>query len=157
MESSGFVVKLEQQLNQYPDLQHGKLQIEVLETVALNDITLVREIIDKCKKLGVSFALDDFGTGYSSLTYLSNLPIDVLKIDQSFVRDMMEDQGDKAIVQGIITLARAFNRLTIAEGIETKEHYQLLLDMGCEFGQGYFMARPLPAGEMINWQANFCL
>ena len=131
----------------------GKLQIEVLETVALNDIAIVREIIEACRKIGVGFALDDFGTGYSSLSYLSGLPVDVLKIDQSFVRDMLEDKGDMAIVQGIIALARAFDRHTVAEGIETEEHYQALLDMGCELGQGYFIARPMSADEMTNWRA----
>jgi EAL domain-containing protein (putative c-di-GMP-specific phosphodiesterase class I) len=102
--------------------------------------------------LGVGFALDDFGTGYSSLSYLSNLPVDVLKIDQSFVRDMLEDKGDMAIVQGIIALARAFDRQTVAEGIETNEQYRVLLDMGCELGQGYGIARPMPADELTNWQ-----
>jgi EAL domain-containing protein (putative c-di-GMP-specific phosphodiesterase class I) len=71
---------------------------------------------------------------------LSSLPVDVLKIDQSFVRDMLEDKGDMAIVQGIIALARAFDRQTVAEGIETEEHYRVLLDMGCELGQGYYIA-----------------
>ena len=153
MESIGFVEKLEQQLGRHPDLPFGKLQIEVLETVALNDITVVREIIESCRKIGVKFALDDFGTGYSSLSYLSYLPIDTLKIDQSFVRDMLEDKGDMAIVQGIIALARAFDRQTVAEGIETEDHYQVLLDMGCEIGQGYGIARPMPANELTSWDS----
>jgi diguanylate cyclase (GGDEF)-like protein/PAS domain S-box-containing protein len=148
MESSGFVEKLKQQITRYPDMLQGKLQIEVLETVALKDIAIVRGLIESCRKLGVGFALDDFGTGYSSLSYLSSLPVDALKIDQSFVRDMLEDKGDMAIVQGIIALARAFDRQTVAEGIETEEHYQVLLDMGCELGQGYGIARPMPADEL---------
>ena len=152
MESSYFVERLQQQLARYPDLPFGKLQIEVLETVALNDIAVVREIIETCRGLGVGFALDDFGTGYSSLSYLSSLPVDVLKIDQSFVRDMLEDKGDMAIVQGIIALARAFNRQTVAEGIETEDHYRVLLDMGCELGQGYGIARPMTAGELTTWR-----
>src|SRR5208337_2869952 len=148
------VEKLKQQLTRYPDMLPGKLQIEVLETVALKDIAIVRGLIESCRKLGVGFALDDFGTGYSSLSYLSSLPVDALKIDQSFVRDMLEDKGDMAIVQGIIALARAFDRQTVAEGIETKEHYQVLLDMGCELGQGYGIARPMPANELTSWHAN---
>ena len=152
MESTDFVEKLRQQLSRYPDMLPGKLQIEVLETVALNDIAVVRQIIETCREIGVGFALDDFGTGYSSLSYLSSLPVDVLKIDQSFVRDMLEDKGDMAIVQGIIALARAFDRQTVAEGIETEEHYKVLLDMGCELGQGYGIARPMPAGELKNWR-----
>ncbi len=153
MESLGFVEKLQQQIAHYPKMPMGKLQIEVLETVALNDIAIVRGIIEACRKFGVGFALDDFGTGYSSLSYLSSLPVDVLKIDQSFVRDMLEDKGDMAIVQGIIALARAFNRQTVAEGIETEEHYKILCNMGCELGQGYYIARPMQAGELTNWKA----
>jgi EAL domain-containing protein (putative c-di-GMP-specific phosphodiesterase class I) len=129
----------------------SKLQIEVLETAALNDIAIVREIIGACRKLGVGFALDDFGTGYSSLSYLSILPVDVLKIDQSFVRGMLNNKGDMAIVQGIVALARAFDRQIVAEGVEIMEHYQALLDVGCEVGQGYCIARPMPADELMNW------
>jgi diguanylate cyclase (GGDEF)-like protein len=151
LESSGFVEKLQQLLAIYPELPAGKLQIEVLETVALNDISIVRGIIESCRKIGIGFALDDFGTGYSSLSYLSALPVDVLKIDQSFVRDMLEDKGDMAIVQGIIALARAFERKIVAEGIETQEQYQALVDMGCEIGQGYWLARPMPASTLIDW------
>ena len=153
LESPHFLERLQQQLARYPDMPMGKLQIEVLETVALNDIAIVRGIIETCSKIGVGFALDDFGTGYSSLSYLSGLPVDALKIDQSFVHDMLDDKGDMAIVQGIIALARAFDRQTVAEGIETKEHYQMLLDMGCELGQGYAIARPMPTDELTNWHA----
>ncbi len=152
LESPGFVEMLKDQLGRYPGMPSGALQIEVLETVALNDINIVRDIIGACHELGVGFALDDFGTGYSSLSYLSGLPVDVLKIDQSFVRDMLEDKGDRAIVQGIVALAQAFERQTVAEGIETAAQYQLLLDMGCELGQGYAIARPMPASEIVKWR-----
>jgi EAL domain-containing protein (putative c-di-GMP-specific phosphodiesterase class I) len=155
LESPRFAEKLRQQLTQYSNIKPGKLQIEILETAALNDIAIVCEIIEECRKLGVGFALDDFGTGYSSLSYLSKLPVDVLKIDQSFVRDMLEDKGDKAIVQGIIALAQAFGRQTVAEGIETEAHYQALRDMGCQIGQGYGIARPMPADELMIWRAEF--
>ncbi|OGS90244.1 MAG: hypothetical protein A2Z95_02395 [Gallionellales bacterium GWA2_60_18] len=153
LESVDFTEKLHQQLARHPGLPPGRLQIEVLETTALEDTAIVREIIGECRKLGIRFALDDFGTGYSSLSYLSNLPVDVLKIDQSFVRDMLEDKGDMAIVQGIIALAKTFGRETVAEGIETREHYQALLEMGCEMGQGYGIARPMPAHELTMWRA----
>jgi diguanylate cyclase (GGDEF)-like protein/PAS domain S-box-containing protein len=153
MESPRFTEKLQQQLAHYPNIKPGKLQIEILETAALNDLGVVCEIIEACRKLGVRFALDDFGTGYSSLSYLSKLPIDVLKIDQSFVRDMLEDKGDRAIVQGIIALAQAFDRQIVAEGIETEAHYRALCDMGCQIGQGYGIARPMPADELLNWRA----
>ncbi|TRW92912.1 PAS domain S-box protein [Candidatus Methylobacter oryzae] len=152
LESPRFTEKLRQQLARHKNIQPGKLQIEILETAALNDLSIVCDIIQECRQIGVGFALDDFGTGYSSLSYLSKLPVDVLKIDQSFVRDMLEDKGDKAIVQGIIALAQAFGRQTVAEGIETEEHYRTLHDMGCQVGQGYSIARPMPANELANWQ-----
>ena len=155
LEAPRFAEKLCERLGRYPDLPAGRLQIEVLETAALNDIAIVREVIDACRRLGVTFALDDFGTGYSSLSYLSNLPVDVLKIDQSFVRDMLDDKGYRAIVQGIIALARAFDRKTVAEGIETAQQYQALLELDCEFGQGYGIARPMRAEELTAWQAGF--
>lgn len=117
----------------------GKLQIEVLETAALENIIQSSETIEACRKLGISFTLDDFGTGYSSLTYLRKLSVETLKIDQSFVRGMLADEGDYAIVQGIIALAKTFGRKTVAEGVEELGHIQVLLEMGCIYGQGYGM------------------
>jgi diguanylate cyclase (GGDEF)-like protein len=155
LESYQFFSKLQHQLSNFPNALARNLQIEILETVALNDIAVVRETINSCRNLGISFALDDFGTGYSSLSYLNSLPFDTLKIDQSFVRDMLEDKGDRAIVQGIIALAKAFERQTIAEGIETESHYQMLIDLGCELGQGYGIAKPMPACEIINWMSTY--
>jgi diguanylate cyclase (GGDEF)-like protein/PAS domain S-box-containing protein len=155
LESPLFVERLRKLLESYPALPAGALQIEVLETVALNDIVIVRDILAACGRLGVTFALDDFGTGYSSLSYLSSLPFDVLKIDQSFVRDMLEDKGDMAIVQGVVALAAAFGRQIVAEGIETPAQYQALLDMGCALGQGYGIARPMPAGDLLAWRSDW--
>lgn len=152
LESKGFARMIGEKLSGYPGLPPGALQIEVLETTALEDVEVVSAIMSACRALGVWFALDDFGTGYSSLFYLSRLPVDVLKIDQSFVRDMLEDRGDLAIVQGIIALARSFGRQTVAEGIETTAHYLTLVEMGCEIGQGYGIAPPMPAGELIRWK-----
>jgi EAL domain-containing protein (putative c-di-GMP-specific phosphodiesterase class I) len=99
----------------------------------------------------VDFSLDDFGTGYSSLTYLRRLPVTQLKIDQSFVRDMLEDADDLAILKGVIGLARAFNREVIAEGVETLAHGQALLALGCELAQGYGIARPMPGSDIPGW------
>ncbi|MBA5689633.1 bifunctional diguanylate cyclase/phosphodiesterase [Rugamonas apoptosis] len=155
LESPAFVERLRKLMAPYPMLPFGALQIEVLETVALNDIALVRDILAACGQLGVTFALDDFGTGYSSLSYLSSLPFDELKIDQSFVRDMLEDKGDLAIVQGVVALAAAFERQIVAEGIETAAQYQALLDLGCGHGQGYGIARPMPAGALPDWRGQW--
>ncbi len=153
LQSAEFPEKLRQRMAAYPDLPAGSLQIEILETAALEDVSNTTAIIEACRSIGVSFALDDFGTGYSSLSYLSNLPVNTLKIDQSFVRDMLEDKGDRAIVQGIIALAHAFEREIVAEGIETEDIYQALLEMGCEIGQGYGIARPMPPEEFLRWHS----
>jgi len=154
LQSADFVQKLQSMMQLCcPHHCGGCLQIEVLETAALEDIATVGAIIKACREFGVGFALDDFGTGYSSLTYLSNLDVDTLKIDQSFVRDMLHAKGDHAIVQGIIALAKAFDRGIVAEGVNTEAHYQALLQMGCEVGQGFGIAPPMPADELIKWAA----
>jgi EAL domain-containing protein (putative c-di-GMP-specific phosphodiesterase class I) len=108
-----------------------------------------------CSSTGVQFALDDFGTGYSSLTYLKALPAETLKIDQSFVRDMLTDADDLAIVKGVIGLAQAFKRNVIAEGVETLAHGELLLTLGCNLAQGYGIARPMPAEQVPAWVAHW--
>lgn len=151
LQSWEFVEKLQEALKIYPDLPRDVLQIEVLESAALEDISSVQNIIEACKSIGVSFALDDFGTGYSTLSYLRNLPADTLKIDQTFVRDMLNDSGDLAIVQGIIALAKTFKRKTVAEGVETNEHIEALRLLGCEQGQGYGIAKPIPAEAFLAW------
>lgn len=153
LESPGFIDGLQRQLELHPDVPANRLQIEVLETAALDDIAEVRLIVERCSKLGVGFALDDFGTGYSSLSYLSRLPVDTLKIDQSFVRNLTASKGDHAIILGIIALSRAFELKTVAEGIETEEHFTTLLEMGCDIGQGYFIARPMVAAALLDWAA----
>ena len=107
--------------------------------------------MNACKALGVNFSLDDFGTGYSSLTYLRRLPASIIKIDQSFVRDMLHDPDDLAIVEGIIALAASFKRQVIAEGVETIEHGTALLQLGCELAQGYGIAKPMPAINIPEW------
>jgi EAL domain-containing protein (putative c-di-GMP-specific phosphodiesterase class I) len=127
------------------------MQIEILETSALEDIDQVSRVIEKCSQMGVSFALDDFGTGYSSLTYLKRLKVALLKIDQSFVRDMLEDPDDLAILEGVIGLASAFNRQVIAEGVETPAHCTELMRLGCELAQGYGIARPMPPEQLPAW------
>jgi EAL domain-containing protein (putative c-di-GMP-specific phosphodiesterase class I) len=101
--------------------------------------------------MGVAFALDDFGTGYSSLTYLKRLRVDSLKIDQSFVHNMLVDPDDLAILKGIIGLASAFKRNVIAEGVETLAHGTLLMQLGCDMAQGYCLARPMPAQDLPDW------
>ena len=124
-----------------------------METSALEDMAQVSQLLEGCRKIGVMLALDDFGTGYSSLSYLKRLPVDVLKIDQSFVRDILNDPENLAILDGILGLAAAFRRKVVAEGVETVDHGLMLLRMGCEQAQGFGIARPMPAGDFPDWAA----
>jgi diguanylate cyclase (GGDEF)-like protein/PAS domain S-box-containing protein len=155
LQQADFVDRLSLQLARHPDLKPFSLEIEVLETSALQDITQTSQILKTCHGLGVQFALDDFGTGYSSLTYLKRLPVSVLKIDQSFVSDMLEEPENLSILEGILSLASAFHRQVIAEGVETVEHGLMLLQLGCELAQGYGIARPMPAAEVVEWAVNW--
>ena len=148
---AGFAQRLETLLAGQPDVPPDCLELEILESSALEDMAQVSELMRRCQALGVRFALDDFGTGFSSLTYMRRLPAEVIKIDQSFVRDLLSDADDLAIVQGVIGLAKAFRREVIAEGVETLEHGQVLLALGCELAQGYGIARPMPAGSLPAW------
>ena len=146
-----FCDQLGQALRRYPDVLPADLELEVLETTALADMQQAVEILERCMELGVRFALDDFGTGYSSLTYLRKLPVHTLKIDQSFVRDMLVDADDLGIVHGIIELANVFHRQVVAEGVETLEHGARLRSMGCRLVQGYGIARPMAAALLPLW------
>jgi EAL domain-containing protein (putative c-di-GMP-specific phosphodiesterase class I) len=155
LQQDDFVKKLCDMLALYPTVKPAMLQMEVLETSALQDLEHTAQVINACARLGIGFALDDFGTGYSSLTYLKHLPVTVIKIDQSFVRDMLDDTGDLAILEGVIGLARVFRREVIAEGVETVAHGTRLLQLGCELAQGYGIARPMPAEDLPAWVANW--
>jgi diguanylate cyclase (GGDEF)-like protein/PAS domain S-box-containing protein len=151
LQKENFVRRLRGILGEHPSIKPSCLELEILETSALEDINRASQVIAECRELGVTFALDDFGTGYSSLTYLRRLPITLLKIDQSFIRDMLIDPDDLAILEGVIGLAGAFRREVIAEGVETIEHGEILLQLGCEFAQGYGIARPMPSHELPKW------
>jgi len=151
LQQPNFVDRLSRLLAAHPTLSPFSLEIEVLETSALQDVAQTSQILNACHSMGVRFALDDFGTGYSSLTYLKRLPASILKIDQSFVCDMLEDPENLNILEGILSLASAFHRQVIAEGVETVEHGLMLLQLGCELAQGHGIARPMPAGEIPAW------
>jgi len=154
---SGFVEDLQQALEKHPIAPREQLEIEILETVAFDDLNQVSDIIRQCQSMGISFALDDFGTGYSSLAYLKGLPVEWLKIDRSFVRDMLEDVEDLALIEGIVLLAKAFKRNIIAEGVETSRQAIALLKLGCHNVQGFGFAKPMPVDKVIEWEANFHL
>ena len=151
LQQKAFIKRLGELLTLHPDVPPHLLQLEVLETSELQDIENVANIMQACTELGVGFALDDFGTGYCSLTYLKRLPVNLIKIDQSFILGMLDDPDDLSIVEGVLGLSRAFQRDVIAEGVETLAHGVALLRLGCCYAQGYGIARPMPAGEMLPW------
>jgi diguanylate cyclase (GGDEF)-like protein/PAS domain S-box-containing protein len=157
LQHAGFASQLAELLAHYPGVDAHCLELEVLETSALDDIGSTATIMQACHSLGVRFAIDDFGTGYSSLTYLRHLPVETLKIDQSFVRNMLIDQSDLSIVNGVIGLAVAFQRDVIAEGVETVAHGERLMKLGCVLAQGYQIARPMPASQIPGWCATWQL
>ena len=130
------------------DLIPAQIKLEVTETLMLEDFLHAKETLEKFKNLGVSIALDDFGTGFSSLSYLHQLPLDTLKIDQAFVNDMNKTKKSMRVVESIASLALSLNMNIVAEGIENKDQYIILKDLGCQFGQGYYMSRPLPREEI---------
>ncbi|PPD35774.1 MAG: diguanylate cyclase [Methylomonas sp.] len=149
--NASFVDELAAQLALHPGFTPDCLELEILETAALDDMVKVTQVMHACQQLGIEFALDDFGTGYSSLTYLKTLPAKTLKIDKSFVMDMLNDAEDLAIVTGIIDLTRTFGRDVIAEGVESLQHGSKLLELGCANAQGFAIARPMPAETFIQW------
>lgn len=155
LQHADFPSRLSAILAGHPGIDPSRLEIEVLESTALPDMAQVSQVIHNCGKLGVSFALDDFGTGYSSLAYLKRLPVDVLKIDQTFVHDMLDDPEDLTIVEGMLGLASAFRRQAVAEGVETVEQGILLLRLGCKIAQGFGIAPPMPPGDLPAWVASW--
>jgi EAL domain-containing protein (putative c-di-GMP-specific phosphodiesterase class I) len=122
--------------------------LEVTESALMGDAEAALGILTQLKALGVSLAIDDFGTGYSSLVYLKRFPVDVLKIDRSFIGGLGQDPEDSAIVASVVGLARAVGIVAVAEGVETTGQLVALQELGCEFGQGYLWSRPMPAIEL---------
>lgn len=152
----GFFEQLDHVLGRHPHVPANLLQLEILESSVLSDINKISSIINTCRNvLGIRISLDDFGTGYSSLTHLRHLPVDVVKIDQSFVRDIIDDPNDYTIIDGVIGLTQAFHHQVIAEGVETIEHGLMLMTMGCELAQGYIIAKPMPAKDFTEWFSNY--
>ena len=131
-------------------LQPDALVLELTEGVLLADVEQNIEILRQLKASGIAIAVDDFGTGYSSLSYLKRFPVDILKIDRSFIGDVTDNHDSAGIVTAIVALARSLNLRIIAEGIETLEQLRFLCDLGVDVGQGYLMSKPLPAGELAN-------
>ncbi|KPQ25534.1 MAG: PAS domain S-box/diguanylate cyclase (GGDEF) domain [Halomonas sp. HL-48] len=147
----GFLPQLQALLAAYPHIEPRQLALEILESATLDDMQAALAVLSACQSLGIDVALDDFGTGYSSLAYFRRLPVQLIKVDRDFVRDMLSSQDDRAIVESIIFLAKKFSRPVLAEGVETMAHASALLALGCYLAQGYGIARPMPALEIPQW------
>ena len=150
-----FFDSLSMLLKEFPDVPTHQIELEILESSALDNIEHVIKVIKQCQKIGIKFSLDDFGTGYASLSYLRDIPVDTLKIDQSFVLNLLENKKDLTLIEAVVGLANAFQRDIIAEGVETTEQGVLLMRLGCDQGQGYGIAKPMPAKDFPAWVKQF--
>lgn len=151
-----FLPMLDSVLNEYPDVSSRQIELEVLESSVLDDMESVAEVLRQCYyQFGVSSALDDFGTGYSSLTHLRHLTINTVKIDQSFVRNMIDNPDDQSIVESVIGLAKAFKREVIAEGVESLDDGIFLINLGCSLAQGNIIAPPMPGSQVLDWVRDY--
>lgn len=124
------------------EIKANRLKLELTESILVKDIDLVISKMTKLREIGVQISLDDFGTGYSSLQYLRNLPLNQVKIDRVFVNNILNNKNDVAIVKSILLLAESLNLEVVAEGVETKEHYEFLIKLGCKLFQGFYLAKP---------------
>jgi diguanylate cyclase (GGDEF)-like protein/PAS domain S-box-containing protein len=134
---------------QEEDMPAQSLELEITENIVMQDPQVAAEILEALHALGVRTAIDDFGTGYSSLAYLKRFPLDVLKIDRTFVRDLSRNNGDAAIVEASISLAQKLGLEVVAEGVETPEQLAFMRDKGCDYVQGYYLSRPVPKDELM--------
>ena len=155
LQSRDFAQRLLELISRHAVPVGRHLTLEVLESAALADVEATRALINRLRVLGVRFALDDFGTGYANLNYLKQLPVDALKIDRSFVLQMLDDAQDRALVEGVLNLARHFGSQVFAEGVASTAHASALLAMGCEIGQGSGIAEPMPAPAISPWIDSF--
>jgi diguanylate cyclase (GGDEF)-like protein/PAS domain S-box-containing protein len=154
-QTADFLERLVIILARYPEVPASRLEFEILESVALGDVQAMNALIASCRNLGIQFSLDDFGTGYSSLSYLKRIPVQTLKIDQSFVRDMLKDPDDMALVESIINIAKLFRLHVVAEGVESQQQGLILQRLGCNLVQGYGIARPMPVDQCVNWASRY--
>jgi len=155
LQEPDFAQRLTELLARHKEALAPHLELEMLETAAHADIDAASALMARCRAIGVRIALDDFGTGYSTLTYLKRLPVDVLKIDRSFIHHMLDDSQDRAIVEGVIGLARTFGCTVVAEGVESPAQARTLLELGCDIGQGTGIAAPMPASLVAHWVRDY--
>jgi EAL domain-containing protein (putative c-di-GMP-specific phosphodiesterase class I) len=146
--------QLPQDLGRIVAGRSGRLELEITETVGMEDAEAALEVLKELTALGIRLSVDDFGTGFSSLAYLKKLPVSAIKIDRSFVMDMDRDGDDRAIVRSTIDLARHLGMEVVAEGVENAEALRDLRALGCDLAQGFAISPPLPAPELRRWLAD---
>lgn len=134
---------------------HQQLTLEITESALMEDMSASFITLDELKSLGLNISIDDFGTGYSSMAYFKYIPANELKVDQSFVRYMLENAMDEHIVKTVVEMAHGFDLKVVAEGIENRETYLALKDIGCDIAQGHHIARPMPQKEFIQWLRDY--
>lgn len=132
-------------------LEPQQLELEITERLILDNTIETADILRQLDQSGIRLSVDDFGTGYSALSYLKSYPFDTLKIDKSFVQDVMKEQDDAALVKAIINMAHSLGLTVIAEGVEEEAQTHFLQMEGCDYSQGYFYSRPLPEGDFRDW------
>lgn len=152
LQDSDLIPFISRTLHQY-NMKPENISFEITESAVMNDIVKAREVLTLLNEMGIELAIDDYGTGFSSLAYLKLLPVKYLKIDKSFVVDMLDDEDDAIIVHSTIELAHNLGMLVIAEGIESKNTLMKLRELGCDYAQGYFIAKPMPCLEAKEWMA----
>ncbi len=146
---------LKSTLQRFPDVSPSGIELEILENAAISDFQQLQKTLLACREIGVRLSLDDFGTGYSSLSHLKNLPVDLIKIDQSFVNSMLEDRGSMEFVHGIVSMSKIFRKSVLAEGVESVMQGRTLRRMGCDLAQGYAISEPMPGEHIPQWVENW--
>lgn len=137
------------------DVQAENIHLEITERLLMAQPETAKETLNMCRKAGMKISIDDFGTGYSSLSYLHSFPIDTLKVDQSFVRDMHKNDNSRALVRSVVAMGKNMNLEIVAEGVEELEEAKLLKEMGCDSAQGYYFAKPMPESDVIELVSNW--
>ncbi len=146
-----FAKQIQKLLKQHTSVASEQLQLEITESAAIHDFDKANLAIQQCRALGISFSIDDFGAGYSSLIYLRKLPVDMIKIDRSFVHSMLNNEEDLAVIRGVITMCREFQREVVAEGVEQSQQVAILAQLGCHYVQGYRIAKGLQGPQVLEW------
>jgi len=137
------------------NVDKGLINLELTESVLLEDLTIAQPLLEDLSAFGVGIHIDDFGTGYSSLSYLAKLPVQTLKIDQAFIAQLSDSDANNRVVEAIVALGKAMKLDVVAEGVETEQQYAIVRRLGCDMVQGYFIARPMPAAQLLTWMDGY--